>query len=137
MPYTLKKTKFYVAVATFEAAIDDLKNYQKAFNRMLKCAKQGNLYALYYLQYMLDPKNKIPLEPRTQAEDTHIKDLFEVLPLIPKKQKPKSWLEASCEIIALRKAERANKPIQPHHKALKKLSEYAPNAARFLAHGFS
>ncbi len=125
--FDVGKVTFYKAVAWFEA-----EQYQGAFNLFLDCAKKVNLYAPFYLQYLLDPNTKIKIE-QTEIQKKEIAHILQFLPMIPKMHRPESWCLASRLIIRLNKVkkdkEKAKKKLL---EQLSTLAEYASNAGLAL-----
>lgn len=124
MPFDLNKIPFYKAVALFEA-----EKYQEAFDIFADCALKGNLYAPFYLDYILKEKH---LQDKIKIQDKHgafVKSLQEYLKNIPKAKRPEAWCKTSVFLIKLNKKEDIEKNII---RELKGLYPYAPNAAIFL-----
>jgi len=124
MPFDLYKVPFYKAVALFEA-----EKYQEAFDIFADCAIKGNLYAPFYLDYILKQKH---LQDKIKIQDKHgafIKSLQEYLSHIPKEKRPEAWCKASVCLIKLNKKAETEKNTV---RQLQGLYPYAPNAAIFL-----
>ncbi len=119
MPFTPNQIPFYQAVELFES-----ESYQAAFDIFAVCAEKGNLYAVFYLDYLLKDKKSDIKIPEENSE--FLKTLDDYLKHIPLDWKPEAWFKASLSIIAIKK----NNDRKFLGK-LKALSPYAPNAAWF------
>lgn len=138
MPLDITKVPFYKAVTLFEN-----ENYQEAFELFLATAAHGNLYAPFYVEYLLDKSPNIPLRKLKPTQEKEVKRILELIDFIPLTHQPKKWLEASLCIIALKKSKNKNggstkKKTKEKSKAnllkeLECLGEFASNAKTRLA----
>jgi len=119
------------------------KDQVELFYLMLRCAMQDrNLYAPYYLQYMLSQKPTILTEyckayvttdskESFEAQSQFLKDLNDYIDKIPNQALPMRWLYASLAIISCKTCTKY-KEKNLHFEKLKTYINDAPNASIFL-----
>lgn len=101
---------FYRAVNFFEN-----EDYQNAIPLFLESARNGNLYAPFYLQYLASKESGVELTTEQSAE---VKHALEYIQYIPKDYNPQNWLKAS---LCIMKINRLKKNPETNISAIKRL----------------
>lgn len=95
--FDILQLPFYRALSLFENG-----KYQESFPLFLECARRANFYAYFYLQY-LTSNNKISISI-TAEQAIEVKQILEFIDMIPRKNKPEAWCQASVLLIDLKEA---------------------------------
>lgn len=127
MCINLEKLPFYKAIHLFEKG-----DYKTAFELFLNSAKNGNMHAVFYLDYILKNKNECVPFPVPDEHSEFLKTIDEHIEQVPDKALVKAPFQASLFIISFNKEtipKKRNKII----KQLESFKDSAPNAAIFIA----
>lgn len=125
MSIQIQQIPFFNAVLLFEA-----ENFQEAYQIFIKCAKNGNLYSLFYLKHLIDNCD-IKKNPE---DESVLKNLEETLEKIPRTGSPESWRNASLKIIECKHQEKIGdeEEVSLCLKSLNEKVHTAPNALVYL-----
>ncbi len=123
--FDIQQIPFFRAVELFEN-----EKYQEAFPLFLECAKELNLFAIHYLQYLVNPAGRKLIQPLSAAQEVDVKQVLEFIHLMPSQFHPEYWCKASLLLISLRTAIKAkeNSKLKKIVSDLLFLTPYAANA---------